>query len=613
MVAEGRSTANVVSSLDLAAIGNCAVAALIDRRARVVWGCFPRFDGDPVFCSLIDGGDAQSQAPPERGVFALDLVGMARCEQAYVDNTAIVVSVVSDDRGNTLEITDFAPRFTRFERTFRPPQLVRRVRPLAGRPRILAAVRPMFELGARPPDITRGSSHIRYVGAAQALRLTTDAPISYVLDEIPFAVDRPMSFFIGADEPLQSEVDATAREYLDKTTGWWRDWVRALSIPFDWQDAVIRAAITLKLCNFEETGAIVAALTTSIPEAPRTARNWDYRFCWLRDAYFVVQALNRLGTTRTMEEYVGFMANVVDAFGVENEFHLPPLLSITRNGSTDEFIATSLRGYRGDGPVRVGNAAVSQMQYDGFGAVVLAATHAFFDRRLMRGGHAAHFAHLERLGMRALATFDQPDAGPWELRNSQSVHTFSAVMCWAAADRLARIADILGKDGRAAFWRDSADRVRAAIEPRIWSAARGTFVSTFDGGDLDATLLLLSELDFVRADDPRFIATVDAIGHELRRGDLLLRYATRDDFGHMTSGFLICAFWYVDALASIGRKEEARALFERILTRRNSFGLLSEDADVETGELWGNFPQTYSMVGLINSAMRLSRSWEEAI
>jgi GH15 family glucan-1,4-alpha-glucosidase len=602
-----------VSSLDLAVIGNCTIAALVDRRARIVWSCFPRFDGEPVFCSLIDGGDAASETPPARGVFALDLVGMTRCEQIYVDNTAIVVSVMSDDHGNMLEVTDFAPRFVRFERTFRPPQIVRRVRPLAGRPRILAAVRPVFGLGSRPPDVTRGSSHVRYVGAAQTLRLTTDAPISYILDETPFAVDRPMSFFLGADEPLQSEVDATAREFLDKTTGWWRDWARALSIPFDWQDAVIRAAITLKLCNFEETGAIVAALTTSIPEAPGTGRNWDYRYCWLRDAYFVVHALNRLGTTRTMEEYVNFMGNVVDTFGVEKEFHLPPLLSITRNGSTDEFIATSLKGYRGDGPVRVGNAAVSQMQFDGFGAVVLAATHAFFDRRLMRGGHAAHFAHLERLGARALATFDQPDAGPWELRTKQNVHTFSAVMCWAALDRLARIATILGREDRAAHWQENADHVRAAIEPRIWSAARGTFVSTFDGEDLDATLLLLSDLDFVRADDPRFAATVDAIGKELGRGDLLLRYAVRDDFGHMTSGFLVCAFWYVDALASIGRKDEARALFERILTRRNSFGLLSEDADVETGELWGNFPQTYSMVGLINSAMRLSRSWEEAI
>jgi GH15 family glucan-1,4-alpha-glucosidase len=602
-----------VSSLDLAVIGNCSIAALIDRRARIVWGCFPRFDGDPVFCSLIDGGDAQSEQPPERGVFALDLVGMTRCEQAYVDNTAIVVSVMSDDHGNKLEVTDFAPRFMRYERTFRPPQIVRRVRPLAGRPRILAAVRPVFGLGSRPPDITRGSSHIRYVGTAQTLRLTTDAPISYVMNETPFAVDRPMSFFLGADEPLQAEVDATAREFLDKTTVWWRDWARSLSIPFDWQDAVIRAAITLKLCNFEETGAIVAALTTSIPEAPGTGRNWDYRFCWLRDAYFVVHALNRLGTTRTMEEYVNFMGNVVDTFGAEKEFHLPPLLSITRNGDTEEFIATALKGYRGDGPVRVGNAAVSQMQFDGFGAVVLAATHAFFDRRLMRTGHAAHFAHLERLGERALATFDQPDAGPWELRNSQSVHTFSAVMCWAALDRLARIATILGKDERAAYWEENANRVRGVIEPRIWSKKHGTFVSTFDGEYLDATLLLLSELDFVRGDDPRFAATVDAIGKELGRGDLLLRYGVKDDFGHMTSGFLICAFWYVDALASIGRKEEARALFERILTRRNSFGLLSEDADVQTGELWGNFPQTYSMVGLINSAMRLSRSWEEAI
>ena len=598
------------SSLDLALIGNGMLAALIDRHARIVWSCFPRFDGDPVFCRLLGGDDA----PDSRGGdFAIELLGMTRCEQRHVENTAVLVSILEDDRGNAVEVTDFAPRFRHLDRMFRPPQIVRRVRPLRGRPRIRVRLRPRFEWGARTPDETRGSNHVRYVGPHLTLRLTTDAPISYVTEEAPFSLEREVSFFFGTDEPLRTEVDATAREFLEKTVDFWRDWVRSLSIPFEWQDAVIRAAITLKLCQFEETGAIVAALTTSIPEAPDSGRNWDYRFCWLRDAYFVIQALNRLGTTRTMEDFLHFITNLVDdAEEPGRPEDLAPLFGITRTPDLDERIAGALPGYRGMGPVRVGNAAAEQIQNDVYGSVVLASTHAFLDRRMVRPGNEELFAHLEKLGKRASLVFDKPDAGPWELRTKEAVHTFSSVMCWAACDRLARIAGAMGRDERQAHWRAEAARMRAVIEARAFNEELGVFVSTFGGQDLDATALLLAELGFVRADDPRFVATVEAIGTQLRRGDLLLRYAVEDDFGHMKTGFLICGFWYVDALASIGRRDEARVLFERLLARRNSFGLYSEDADLETGELWGNIPQTYSMVGLINAAVKLSRGWDEA-
>ncbi|AZO78915.1 MULTISPECIES: glycoside hydrolase family 15 protein [unclassified Bosea (in: a-proteobacteria)] len=601
-----------VASLDLGVIGNCSIAALIDRRAHIVWGCFPRFDRDPVFCSLIDNQIDDGDAIPKKGVFAIEMVGMTRCEQSYLDNTAILSSVLSDDQGNALEILDFAPRFVRYERFFRPPQLVRRVRRISGRPRIRVVVKPCLGLGEEPDEITRGSNHVRFVGADQTIRLTTDAPISYVLESIPFAVEKPFSFFIGSDEALRAEIETTSREFLDKTTDYWRDWVRSLSIPFEWQREVIRAAITLKLCSFEESGAIVAALTTSIPEAPGTQRNWDYRFCWLRDAYFVVHALNRLGTTRTMEDYLGFITNIVDTYSESGAEHLPPLYPITRGGELREFEVPNLAGYRGHQPVRVGNGAATQIQNDGYGAVVLAATQSFFDRRLIQPGKEALFAQLERLGERAIAVFDKPDAGPWELREKQVVHSFSSVMCWAACDRLARIAGTLGRADRKEYWRAEARRLKGIISDRIWNQEKGHFVSTFDGADLDASLLLIAELGFVKPEDPRYISTVEAIGRDLGRGDFILRYGTEDDFGFMHTGFLICAFWYVDALHAIGRKDEAKELFGRILTRRNSFGLLSEDADFETGELWGNFPQTYSMVGLINSAMRLSRDWEEA-
>ena len=599
-----------MSSLDLAVVGNCMIAALIDRRAHIVWCCMPRFDGDPVLNRLLDGGRAD--AADGVGSFAVELVGQVSCRQHYIDNTAVLSSVLEDGDGGAVEIIDFAPRFTHFGRSFRPPTLVRRVIPIRGRPRLIVRMQPVFEWGSRAPELTRGSNHVRYVGPSQTVRLTTDAPLSYVLEERAFVVDRTMSFFLGTDEPLRSNADTTAREFLDSTVDHWRDWVRSLSIPFEWQDAVIRAAITLKLCSYEETGAIVAALTTSIPEAPNTQRNWDYRYCWLRDAYFVINALNRLGTTLTMEAFSTYITNIAGDLGqLPGRLDMPPLFGITRQSELEESVADALSGYRGMGPVRVGNAAYTQVQNDAYGAIVLASAHAFFDRRLF-GATGDLYGDLERLAARAVAVFDVPDAGPWELRTKSAVHTFSSVMCWAAADRLAAIAAGTDRPERAKIWRAEADRMQAVILARAFNTERGTFVSTFGGAHLDATLLLLAELGFVAPEDPRYVATVDAIGNELRRGDLFLRYSTADDFGHMTTGFLICGFWYVDALWAIGKRHEARALFERMLAYRNSFGLLSEDADLRTGELWGNFPQTYSMVGLINSAVRLSKSWEAA-
>ena len=597
-----------MSTLDLGVIGNCNIAALLDRRACIVWSCFPRLDGDPTFCALVN--DQSGTRERETGLFAIEIDGFSRAESRYLPNTAVIATVLHDDRGNAAEIVDFAPRFEENERMFRPPLLVRRVTAIAGRPRIRVRLRPCFDYGATQPALTRGSNHVRFVSAHQALRLTTNAPLSYILEEQVFVVDRPLDFFFGSDERIQADIERTAREFLDRTVDHWRGWVRSLSIPFEWQDAVIRAAITLKLCNYEETGAIVAALTTSIPEAQGTQRNWDYRYCWLRDAYFVIHALNRLGATRTMENYIGFINDAVDDSAKDR---LRPLYSITRESRLDESTAEHLSGYRGHRPVRVGNAAHLQIQHDVYGAVVLASTHAFFDKRLIRTGDELLFERLESLGQRAIAVFDQPDAGPWELRSSTHVHTFSSLMCWAACDRLAKIAAGLGRQDRAGHWQAEALRLHGVISAKSWNTEMNSFTSTFDGKELDASLLLLRELGFLASGDPRFTATVEQVRRHLGKDKLLFRYMIDDDFGRPRTAFIICSFWFVDALYAVGKRDEARQLFEELLGFRNAMGLFSEDVDPHTGELWGNFPQTYSMVGLINSAVKLSRRWEEVL
>jgi GH15 family glucan-1,4-alpha-glucosidase len=264
------------------------------------------------------------------------------------------------------------------------------------------------------------------------------------------------------------------------------------------------------------------------------------------------------------------------------------------------------------GPVRIGNQAHVQIQHDVYGAAILAAPHVFFDRRLVRRGDETLFPKLEALGEQAAALFDKPDAGIWELRGKLRVHTFSSVMCWAGCDRLARIATHLKLPERARYWRAHADRMHAVISERSWNEKLNAFVGAMDGDALDASLLRLHEVGFLKADDPRFAGTVEAIEKDLKRGDFIYRYSERDDFGTPENAFLVCTFWYINALAALGRRDEARALFEKVLSHRNPHGLLSEDIDTRTGELWGNFVQTYSMVGIIDSAIRLSAEWDQA-
>ncbi len=592
-------------SLELALVGNSSVAALVDATGEFVWACMPRLDSDAVFCSLL----RERRGDDDYGFFAVELAGFSRSEQEYLPNTAIVVTRLYDRDGGAIEITDFAPRFRQFGRMFCPVTLVRQVRRLAGSPRITIRLRPARDYGASRAATTFGSNHVRYLCGDFVLRVTTDCSISALIEEIPIVLQGAMSFVLGPDETLQGAVADVARRFFEETADYWREWVRDLSIPFEWQDAVIRAAIALKLSVVDDTGAIAAAVTTSVPESADSARNWDYRYCWMRDAYYTVNALNRLNATRTMERYLGYIINVAAS---ASDARLQPVYGISGLPELEEHVVASLPGYRGMGPVRVGNQACRQVQHDVYGSAVLASTHVFFDRRLLWPGNKALFTQLEALGERANEAWSQPDAGLWELRGVARVHTYSSVMCWVACDRLAKIAAHLDLPARATRWRARADVIHRAVCERAWSAARNSFVSTLDGDGIDASLLLLVELGFLRAEDPRFAATVSVVERELRRGDFIYRYTEADDFGIPKNAFLACTYWYIDALAVLGRREEARALFENLLACRNRHGLLSEHIDPAARELWGNFPQTYSMVGLINSATRLSIPWDEA-
>ena len=594
------------ASLGLALIGNCAISALVDKQARIVWACMPRFDGDPVFHALLDSRDGIQR----EGTMSVEIEGLARTEQHYDPGTAILRTRLYDTEGQGIEVTDFAPRFLQRDRTFRPAQLVRRVRPLSGHPRVRLSVHPRGDWGATTPSLTRGSNHLRFVFPDHALRLSTNAPLTYVVAETWFSLSGPISMFLGPDETLGSGIEETARDFEEQTHLYWRHWTRRLALPLEWQDAVIRAAITLKLCQYEETGAIVAAMTTSVPEAPHSERNWDYRYCWLRDAFFVVRALNSLSEVGTMEEYLRWLHDIVR--GAKGG-HVQPLYGIGLERELTEGLVPHLAGYRGMGPVRVGNQAFEHFQHDVYGNIVLGAAQAFHDHRLFRRADESDFAALEAMGEQAWLLHDQPDAGMWELRTRSRVHTSSSLMSWAACDRLAKVAAVLNLPDRAAHWADRARIVRDKILALAWSEERQAFVESFGGRDLDASVLLMAEVNFIDPKDPRFIKTVEALEATLCDGPFMRRYEAPDDFGRPETSFNVCSFWRIDALARIGRTQQAREIFEALLACRNHVGLLSEDIAVGTGELWGNFPQTYSMVGIINGAMRLSKPWDQAV
>ena len=591
--------------LDLAPIGNSTISALIDRQGRYVWCCAPRVDSDPLFSNLLSG--QEPDAAGARGFWSVDVAGAAHTRQAYLRNTPILRTEITDAAGAAVEIIDFAPRFRLYGRGYRPTSFIRLVRPLVGSPRLAIRLRPTVDWGAGDAAAASGSNHIRYAGKDVTLRLTTNLPVSHVLDERTFRLEEPVALFLGPDEPFQGEVLSTANGMLQDTAAYWREWVRTLARP-----------PRLAGGGDPRRHHPEAVRLRGDRRDRRRPDHLDPRSAGQRAATGTTATAGSATPTTWSRPSTGWARSISwkTTWGICATSSTPPTAAISSRSmasalsrSSPSASSTTLPGYRGMGPVRVGNQAHEHVQHDVYGQIVLSNVQAFFDERLLRPATHEDFEVLERVGERAFALHDKPDAGLWELRTRSAVHTYSAAMCWAACDRLGNAAEKLGLVDRAKVWGDRARVVRAAIEEKAWNPDAGHFAATFGGEELDASLTQLVDLRFLEPDDPRNRDTLKAIEKHLRRGSNLLRYDQPDDFGAPETAFNFCTFWFIEGLHLIGETEEARRLFEEMLGRRNHAGLLSEDVSLTDGTLWGNYPQTYSLVGLINCAVLLSRPW----
>jgi GH15 family glucan-1,4-alpha-glucosidase len=576
------------------AIGNGSVLALVGPDTSIDWLCLPRFDSPSVFGRLLDeahGG--RFQFLPEQGT-----VG----PMAYLRNTNILRTEVRTADG-LCEILDFAPRIPAGLGVNAPIEIHRLIRPLEGAPRLKAVFDPRPDYARATVDIALTSEGLEVLGGPQRLFLHSNVPATTIADGRPFRVDRPCYFALSCGRPPDVHDTPSVERALELTRAGWRAWSKSCALPSFRPEAVLRSALCLKLHQYLDTGAIVAAATTSIPEALDSVRTWDYRFCWLRDAAFVVEALRRLSHLSEGERFVAFLRDVAD------DGPLQPVYGIGGERDLVEQQLPHLAGFAGVGPVRIGNAAYVQTQHDVMGEMILCLDTITTDPRT--ADHDPSLMPLiDRLVTEAITASAQEDTGLWEFRTLPNHYTFSKVLCWVAAARGARLARRLGHVERAAEWTAWAATERERVLSAAYNAELGYFTQALHSVHPDASNLLLATLGIVEPHDPRFVSTVREYERVLTHHGLMQRYRHADDFGATTSAFTICSFWWAEALAMIGRLDDAVALFDRLVGHANALGLFSEDIEPETGRQLGNFPQAYTHVGLIHAAITIGELLE---
>jgi glucoamylase len=509
-------------------------------------------------------------------------------------------------RDGKFVVKDFAPRIRIYERQFRPLMLVRKVELLEGEPAITISCQPRGDYGKVIPDAVIGSNHIRYLNLDQQVRLTTDIPLTYVLKEKSLILDQNRYLVLTYGEPLEAPLKETAEEFLYKTTEDWQSWVKSSYLPDLYQEEIIRSALVMKMHQFEDTGAIIASGTTSLPEFHDSTRNWDYRYCWFRDSHYTLQAFNQIGHFEELEKYFDFLYNILH----NATDSLQPMYSIAGEKKLYE-VTLDLPGYMGNQPVRIGNKAYIQSQHDVYGQLLVSLLPLYTDKRLIFGRKNSYHKIVPWLLDQIERTLSMPDSGLWEFRKEVQVHTYTLLFHWAGAKAALKIAGRFGDVKLMNKARQLSAAAGGLIE-KAYDPARKLYTQAIGSMNLDASTLTMITMDYLDHRSEKASDHIAALEKELLTDNgLFYRYKHYDDIGFPESTFLVCAFWYVDALACVGRIDDAIRHLDQLLTFGNHLGIFSEDATPD-GSQWGNFPQTYSHVGLINAACRIGRKLDKA-
>jgi len=586
---------------DTGIIGNCAFLAHINKNTNVDWLCWPRFDSTFIFGGLLD--------QDKGGEFSIRPEGEYTSQQHYLENTNILITEISPASGGKYRITDFAPRFYQHQRYYKPLMLIRKIEAIEGSPRIIVKCAPVSEYGAVKLSVNRGSNHIQYQGGEENIRLTTNIPISYIFDEQAFVLNETKYLAMTYGEPLEAPLISTSDRFLAETVQYWRTWIKHSSIATYFQPFVIRSALALKIHQYEDTGAIIAASTTSLPESPGSGRNWDYRYCWLRDTYYVITALNHIGHFEEMEKYFGYVTDIT--FSEMERYQ--PLYGITGKKDLVENILSDLAGYMGNQPVRVGNQASEHIQNDIYGQVLISLLPLYTDHRFVFSERKDSVHWVEFLLSKIEHTIDEKDAGIWEFRNMANIHCYSNLFQWAGASAAEKMARTIQNQELIDKAVSLKERAAAHIES-CYDPVRKVYTNSAGSSNLDASTLQLIMMNYLDPNSQKAKDHLAALEKELKTPNgLFYRYLYADDFGKPKTTFLICAFWYVEALATVGRLDDAQREFGNLLQYSNHLLLFSEDVDEEDGSQWGNFPQAYSHVGLMNAAYRIAMKLDRPI
>ena len=574
-------------------IGNCAFLAHIGKDTNVGWLCWPRFDSSFVFGGLLDqekGGEFSVKPSAEH----------FESKQYYRENTNVLCTEITTPQGK-YKITDFAPRFVQYDRYFKPLMLIRKVEPLSGTPLIKVTCNPKGEYGSIDLSHNQASNHIKFLGLGNEIRLTTDISLTHIQENNYFVLNDTKYLVLTYGAPLEAPVSSTSDTFLQNTVNYWRNWVKSTSIKNFGQREVLRSALVLKIHQYEDTGGIIAAATTSLPESPGSGRNWDYRYCWLRDTYYTLNAFNNIGHFEELERYFHYIANI----SATQEERYQPLYAISGRDQLVERII-DLDGYKGNTPVRVGNQAYEHIQNDVYGQVLLSLLPLYVDLRFNQDERAGSDKLAAQVLDRIEKFIQEPDAGLWEFRDFKQLHCYTYLFHWAGSSAAIKIANFLKDEPlkkKAIYLRDlAANKIEACYD-----STRKVYTQAIGVNNLDASTLQLIMMNYLDSNSDRAKQHLLNLEKELRtEGGLFFRYKHADDFGTPETTFLICGFWYVEALACVGRLDEAIETFENIMKYSNHVGLFSEDVDASNGSQWGNFPQAYSHVGLVNAAFRIA-------